>query len=135
MTRLDLRLLRHHWQLLALGSNTRKTLPHYRRNPLRRHRLRPLGRLQERCWKIHWSLYDRLYEFGGHPVPRLSNVSEMYCVVLSGRPALTELRSSIASSSATVSGATASAIATGGIIALANCAGAVAPYLFRAKDA
>ena len=35
---------------------------------------------------------------------------------------------------ATVSGATASAIATGGIIAIANSAGAVAPFLFDSKD-
>jgi hypothetical protein len=37
--------------------------------------------------------------------------------------------------SATVTGATSTAIATGGVIAIANVAGAVAPYLFRAKDA
>jgi len=41
----------------------------------------------------------------------------------------------IAYRTATVTGATATGIATGGVIAIANIAGAVAPYLFRAKDA
>ena len=41
----------------------------------------------------------------------------------------------IAYRTATVTGATSTAIATGGVIAIANIAGAVAPYLFRAKDA
>ncbi|WVR05046.1 hypothetical protein IAU60_002058 [Kwoniella sp. DSM 27419] len=41
----------------------------------------------------------------------------------------------IAYRTATVSGATSTAIATGAMIAIANIAGAVAPYLFRAKDA
>ncbi len=41
----------------------------------------------------------------------------------------------IAYRTATVTGATSTAIATGGVIALANIAGAVAPYLFRAQDA
>ncbi|WVF71801.1 hypothetical protein IAT40_006609 [Kwoniella sp. CBS 6097] len=41
----------------------------------------------------------------------------------------------IAYRTATVSGATSTAIATGAMIAIANCAGAVAPYLFRSKDA
>ncbi|WVQ99099.1 hypothetical protein IAU59_006231 [Kwoniella sp. CBS 9459] len=41
----------------------------------------------------------------------------------------------IAYRTATVAGATSTAIATGAMIAIANCAGAVAPYLFRSKDA
>jgi len=41
----------------------------------------------------------------------------------------------IAYRTATVTGATSTAIATGGVIAIANIAGAVAPYLFRAQDA
>ncbi|WRT67568.1 uncharacterized protein IL334_004540 [Kwoniella shivajii] len=40
----------------------------------------------------------------------------------------------IAYRTATVTGATSTAIATGAMIAIANCAGAVAPYLFRSKD-
>ncbi|KAK8858402.1 hypothetical protein IAR55_002629 [Kwoniella newhampshirensis] len=41
----------------------------------------------------------------------------------------------IAYRTATVAGATSTAIATGAMIAIANIAGAVAPYLFQAKDA
>lgn len=41
----------------------------------------------------------------------------------------------IAYRTATVTGATSTAIATGAMIAIANMAGIVAPYLFRAQDA
>ncbi|WWD00945.1 hypothetical protein V866_007883 [Kwoniella sp. B9012] len=40
----------------------------------------------------------------------------------------------VAYRTATVAGATSTAIATGAMIAIANCAGIVAPYLFRSKD-
>jgi len=89
----DFRLLRHYRQLLALGSNPRKTPPHHRWNPLRRHRLCPPGRLQERRWEIHWSVHDRMHEFGGHPLPSLSNVSKVYPVVVTPEtPANTDMR-------------------------------------------
>lgn len=43
-------------------------------------------------------------------------------------------RSSLAFRTATVTGATSTAVATGGVIAIANTAGAVAPFLFPSKD-